>query len=373
MSFVQRLRMANMFPVRSDLGNARIPIEPDIDIESLLMNRSSQQMPQQANGLQRVSQGIGGRELQLNSTLEKPLQFGGVVGGDSNPGADILNRARGNAENLWQSYKKPQITADEIMGRVGKPSRDEENYQQYLDNALKTRTVDSNIAQNERRIGNEERRLDQADDRIDLSRDNKQLTNELNQSKFDLAKSKEDTKQGELDTQKNARNQYVKDKTQEALNTIDGLIDSETGKLKPDTEMATGWSANIPMLDKLPFGVGTSKATGDARINKLKSLLTLDVLQELKAMSKTGATGFGAMNLKELGVLENAASMLGSPNMREEDFAAHLQDIRGELTKVLGGQTGGGDFEILLDPNNIPRRIPKNQVEEALKRGARRQ
>ncbi len=38
------------------------------------------------------------------------------------------------------------------------------------------------------------------------------------------------------------------------------------------------------------------------------------------------------MNLKELGVLENAASMLNSPNMREEDFAAHLQNIRKELS-----------------------------------------
>lgn len=333
MSFVQRLRMRNMFPVNSDLGSARIPEVQEQEMPQIIRPQMGQ-----PNGLNRVSQqSIGIRPLQPGSTLEQPLRFGGVTGEQSNPGADILNRASQNAERLYSSY------SDRLNPDVEGPSNDELNHQRYLDNALKNKTVDATISQNERKMANDERRLDQADDRIDLSRDNKQLTNDLNQSKFDLAKSKEDNKQKELDNQKNARDQYVKDKTEEALKTLNELI-NEDGTLKPDTQTSTGWSANVPMLDKIPFGIGTSAASGNARINKLKSLLTLDVLQELKAMSKTGATGFGAMNLKELGVLENAASMLNSPNMREEDFAAHLQDIKGELTKVLRGGTNNSQI-----------------------------
>ena len=104
-------------------------------------------------------------------------------------------------------------------------------------------------------------------------------------------------------------------------------------------------------------------------------MLTLDRLQSLRKESKTGATGFGSnMNQKEFGTLINSASKLATMNQAEPAFANELGRIRTLLSKTANGPSNTEqDFEVLYDPNNVPRRVPKNQVDEFLKRGGRRQ
>lgn len=324
--------MQNMFPVRSNLGNARIPIEPDIDIESLVGNRI--QLPM-GNGLQRVSERMqpnpigNGRHLP-GQTVNPDLKFGGVVNGDSGPGRDILARSRDNAENLWQSYKEPQVTADQLMGRVGKPSRDEENYQKYLDNSLKTRTVDSTIAQNERKIGNEERRLDQADERINDSdyfrRQELERKLEADREKQKLADQKI-TDANEV--KKNQRN-AITSRAQAALDELNSLIDDKDVLTTRGRDAFGGINnmiSNYWPLSSDSFDASTVR-------ERLKNLLTLDLIGEMKSQSKTGATGFGALNLKELGVLEGGASRL-TGKLSDKDAPNTLKEIRRQLKDIL--------------------------------------
>lgn len=367
MSFVSRLRMRNMFPINSELGNARIPEAPEQNYEMPIRP----QMMNSGDGLNRVSQqSISGRPLIPGTMREQPLQFGGVF----NTPEPAMKVGQGSA--LYDSYKE-RLNPD-----VEGPSNDQKHYQQYLDNALKSRTVDATISQNEKKIDNDERRLDQADDRINNSET-------LGDRRLDIAegnaKLKSDLaadKKAEQNTIKQRIKDNIKLKAKEGLSLLQGLMNDD-GSLKPDTETATGWSANVPMLDKMPFGIGTSAASGQSKIKRLQSLLTLDVLQELKELSKTGATGMGALNLKELGVLQDAGSMLTKTNMDEKEFAKELQRIKADLEKVLqpdrfdleGDEINNPaqEFESLLDPNGIRRRVPKNQVEEFLRQGGRRQ
>lgn len=98
-----------------------------------------------------------------------------------------------------------------------------------------------------------------------------------------------------------------------------------------------------PMKGNLPSAVTTfpfSKEQGDrknweANIEKLLSQKVLDVMTKLKETSKTGATGFGAMNEKELTLLQNAATALRR-DLNPDDAARYLNDIETIHRKVLG-------------------------------------
>ena len=314
--------MQNMFPIKSNLGNARIPVEPDIDIQSMIGDRSS--------GLQVVSNrmqsnNIGnGRHLQ-GQTVNPDLKFGGVVNSDPGPGRDILNRARSNAENLWESYKQPAVQAEQ-MG----PSRDELHRRQYFDEALKSRTVDSNIAQNERKIGNEERRLDQADQKIDntetVNDRRLKVLEEGASAKTDLAKQKLD----EATTAKSNQRKAITSRAQAALDELNSLIDDKDTLTTRGNDAFGGINNMISNYWPLSSDSYDASTTRD----RLKNLLTLDLIGEMKAQSKTGATGFGAMNLRELGVLEGGASRLNG-KLSDKDAPGVLRDLRKKLQDVL--------------------------------------
>lgn len=120
--------------------------------------------------------------------------------------------------------------------------------------------------------------------------------------------------------------------TQSTLSELDELLD-EDGKLRPHTQDAVGKSRMFG-LQHIP---GTQTKKGDVGINTLKSKLVLGLIGQMKAQSKTGATGFGQMNLKELGLLEKAASKL-DPSLDEESFAAELNRIREKLQMIMQDQ-----------------------------------
>jgi hypothetical protein len=129
--------------------------------------------------------------------------------------------------------------------------------------------------------------------------------------------------------------QGIRDRTTETIQMIDDLQDKATGQLKPHALDATGKSRIIPgWADKLGMGSFFPETTrGSTGINNLKSKLVIDLIGEMKAQSKTGATGFGAMNRDELRILETAANRLNPDD--EEGFAKELKVIRAKLEKIL--------------------------------------
>lgn len=125
----------------------------------------------------------------------------------------------------------------------------------------------------------------------------------------------------------------IQQKTRETLSALDELLDPKTDKLRPEITGAVGASRiyNAPFGYTLP---GSQTKASDAAINRLKSMLTIEILGEMKAQSRTGATGFGQLSVKELNVLESAASKL-DPSLDEKTFEAELKRIKKYLERVL--------------------------------------
>jgi hypothetical protein len=330
--------MANMFPIRSDIGNARIDTSgPDPMFEAIEASKNlTRWNDNRTRGITPGVQQVGSMVRGNTQPPQGPqLRFGGVVGDNSNPGADIMARASQNAERIYQGYKQP----------VNEPmepglSNDEAHLERYFNRKNKETLADAS-ADNASNKG--WKTVTIADPNDPTKQINAQVNDRTGETrpielpgnivKTGSAKDMQTT----IDNRNkaSASRESHKTKAQEALNLLNELQDEKTGGLNPDVQTATGYSANVPFLEKMPFGYGTSAATGNAKLDRLQGMLTLDLIKELKDQSKTGATGFGALNMKELGVLENSASMLGKRNMEEGEYAKHLGEIRNRLKMIL--------------------------------------
>lgn len=127
-----------------------------------------------------------------------------------------------------------------------------------------------------------------------------------------------------------AKLEAIQNKTRETLQTLNEIID-EDNNLRPDIKSVIGGS-RIFGPQWLPGDLGNRQA--EAKINQLKSQLIVDLIGEMKSQSKTGATGFGQLNIRELAVLETAVGRL-DPAMDEKSFALALKEIKEKLNKVL--------------------------------------
>jgi hypothetical protein len=96
---------------------------------------------------------------------------------------------------------------------------------------------------------------------------------------------------------------------------------------------------------------GTGAYNAQAAVDRLRARLVTDLMAELKSQSRTGATGFGQLNLQELKIIQDSAAKL-DPGQSEEAFQTELQKIRSRLQLILqdGAQAsggGGGRYEIV--------------------------
>lgn len=71
------------------------------------------------------------------------------------------------------------------------------------------------------------------------------------------------------------------------------------------------------------FVPGSKAFTDRGRIQELKSHIALEKMMDLKRLSPTGSTGFGALSERELETLENSIARL-DPNMNDEEFRNQL-------------------------------------------------
>jgi len=141
-----------------------------------------------------------------------------------------------------------------------------------------------------------------------------------------------DKKTGEaksLKDEKAAKLEAVRAPAQEAADVLDSLLDMKTGALRGDVTPVVGWGASIPGHTAIP-----SHATAISRIDRLKSLLVVDLMGQMKKQSRTGATGFGALSGPELAILEASAGRLAR-TQTEASFTEELHRLREKLEKVL--------------------------------------
>lgn len=94
----------------------------------------------------------------------------------------------------------------------------------------------------------------------------------------------------------------------------------------------------------LPATPGTEKVAWTKNLDRIKAMLTLDNLMELKNASKNGASGLGALSDGERKMLEDAASALDK-GLPKEKAAEYLNDIERTLTRVLGGGQSTGQAQ----------------------------
>lgn len=333
-----------MFPVRSDLGSASIDlsgVDPMYEIIEAGKDLERSQM-RQPTGLQTVA----GMQRQ-QTPVEQPLRFGGVFDSGSNPGADILNRTAARS-------MKPTTEPNQLIERPISP--DEAHLNRYFDRKNKGIIAESTAERN-RELGNTKgwktvTITDPNDPTKQINARINEITGETQPINLPgvitrTGSAADIQKQRDAEEAKKVMQEGVRNKAQEALNVLNQLQNPDE-TLRPDTQWITGLSAN--------FGTRFTPggASAHAAKERLRNLLTLDILQELKRQSKTGATGFGQMNLRELKVLEDAASKLDHPNMREEDFNRELSRIRIKLNELLSDAPNNEEIKPAVSHTNAP-------------------
>jgi hypothetical protein len=117
------------------------------------------------------------------------------------------------------------------------------------------------------------------------------------------------------------------------------LIDQIIPVLKSSWGGVTG-----PIADKFP---DTSESTANMRANleTIKSMLALETLGSLKAQSRTGATGFGALSEKELRIITSAVADL-STAQSESQLIQKLGMVRSKLEKVIEAKGKDDAFSV---------------------------
>ena len=79
-----------------------------------------------------------------------------------------------------------------------------------------------------------------------------------------------------------------------------------------------------------------------AALDRLQGRVVVDLLNEMKNQSRTGATGFGALSGPELKLLEDAASQLNSSLITDKRAAEELARIFQSAQRLYGATDGGG-------------------------------
>lgn len=135
----------------------------------------------------------------------------------------------------------------------------------------------------------------------------------------------EKQKKAEADAQKQSmQDDILKDSTEDTIKTIEEV------KKTPQYFGALGDLPSIPVVT----GDYGKRKNWETNVNKLLSGRVLDIMNQMKQASRTGATGFGQLSQKELQVLQNASTAL-KRNLSKEDAMRYLNDLEGTYQRVL--------------------------------------
>ena len=314
--------MNNIYPTTDfDMGfTGQLPMPMPRDVQQ------NQPAAPTSSNLSRIAASVAAPQ---QSTLEPQMKFGGVVGTQGNPGADILNRATGNAERLWQSYKQP------INPQVTGPSNDQKHLENYFDMQNKGKLADAALIKAEQDASTKGWTIQQVTDPNDPTKMKSirvhagtgkvepleiggVMTNKTNPKEMQAQIDRE--AQGEDSRQNALRN------TEKSLKTIEDLMTPE-GQLTDEAKWAVGGSSLGNMLPLYPGRKGSNK------IDQLQKQQVLSLITELKEKSRTGSIGMGNMSNKDLTVIEKAASLLDKAGT-EEEFQKQLGILRTELQDI---------------------------------------
>tara|TARA_R100001510_G_scaffold35555_1_gene32026 strand:+ start:530 stop:2059 length:1530 start_codon:yes stop_codon:yes gene_type:complete len=99
------------------------------------------------------------------------------------------------------------------------------------------------------------------------------------------------------------------------------------------------------ILAKAPIiGASTPQGQVAADLETLKARLVKDAMDQFRAASSAGATGFGALNMKELGVIESLITNLNQAQAPQQ-IMENLRRLKSTMDSIAYGVVNKGKFE----------------------------
>ena len=176
--------------------------------------------------------------------------------------------------------------------------------------------------------------LDEARAQVDA--DIKERNIKLSESEYNL--------KVEDKTRKIQNEKIIEERKQDAAYSSLGQIIRSIGSI--EKTLADNKDSFIPLtgigsaLADLPLGgAQTPQGVFKNQVEELRGFLTGKGLEKLKTQSKTGATGFGALNKEELEIIKGLEGRLNLANTREE-FDRVLNDVKTRFGALYYGVLG---------------------------------
>lgn len=165
----------------------------------------------------------------------------------------------------------------------------------------------------------------------------------------------------------------------EAQNMLDTIQEVKKGK---------DYFGPLGDMPSIPFVTGNygKRVEWESNVNNLLSKKVIDIMNEMKRASRTGATGFGQLNQSELQLLKNSSTVLNK-RLPPDIAMKYLNQMEGIYQKVLNGggnapgavQQAGGQSVIPAwakgDANRYQKAVemgyPENEIKDWFLRNGR--
>lgn len=215
------------------------------------------------------------------------------------------------------------------------------------EDARAAQAKETEAGRNERADSDREMRLLIAQMSASSNAGQRALADELKRVQIDRERGKledDQTKRDDVAEKATLAKTNAQRTSQDTIDVIKQLADiDEQGNLTLKPGTANLFGAQNPLARMVP---GSDTNTAKGALGRLRSRVLIDLLNEMKNQSRTGATGFGSMNPQEFGALESGASQLGSPMISDESALAELKRIYDVAKRAHDGAatpaTGGG-------------------------------
>jgi hypothetical protein len=158
------------------------------------------------------------------------------------------------------------------------------------------------------------------------------LQREILQQRIDAGAQKATDQQEQKGRARNA----AQVRSQQTIDVLKELADFDpvTGKATLKPGAANLFGAQNPLARLVP---GSDTNNSAAALRRLTGTAVIDLINEMKNQSATGATGFGSLSGSEGKLLETSASELGSPLISDERAATELERMYRTAQQLYGG------------------------------------
>jgi hypothetical protein len=137
-----------------------------------------------------------------------------------------------------------------------------------------------------------------------------------------------------------ARLAPLRQRSEAILAALKGLVSDEDGetRLTPGARKIFGELTPVGARSYIP---GKEATDANAALQQVLGQQIVDLISDMKAQSRTGATGFGQLSTRELAVLESAATQL-TQRLSEPAALRELTALKSSLEKILQDASSRG-------------------------------